>query len=214
MQIFVPDTEHTSGFATRDIDQILAIAPHGMLVPVDATEPNTSDPEVAWLIPWRSEALRRGVVLLARSGRLRVNGRPALPLTALRRGDEIRVDGVSLFFTDEAPLRVILYEPAGGNGQETLECTRCHGPIRPGDRVVSCPACGAMYMAQADRTPNCWEFGPCLSCGRDPGLAFAWEPRAALPPQPWQQRPWRNKTATAQPPIIPDPPRSRAGDGR
>jgi hypothetical protein len=202
MQLFVPDSGHPRGFTTRTIDRILTIEPRGALVPVDAVEPGDSRREVARLVPWRGEALRRGVALLSRPGQVWLNGRPAPPLTVLRRGDEIRTGGVSLFFTDEAPLRVIAYEPAAEKRLEARECTRCRGPIRPGDLIVSCPACDAVYMAQADRTPNCWEFGPCLSCGRDPGLTFVWEPRAVLPPQPWHQRPWRRHTTTARPSII------------
>jgi hypothetical protein len=198
MQLFVPDAGHPRGFTTRTIDQPLAIAPRGLVVPVDAAEPAAADSQVAWLVPWRGEALRRGVMLLTRPGRVRINGYPALSMTVLRRGDEIRVDGVSLFFTDEAPLRVTAYEPEASSGPEPLECTRCHGPIQPGDPIISCPACGAVYMAQANRTPNCWEFGPCLSCGRDPGLALVWEPRAAVPPQPWHQRPWRPQPASTE----------------
>jgi hypothetical protein len=206
MQLFVPDPAQPRGFATRTIDQILAIEPSGTVVAAGGVGEDETSPPIAWLVPWHGESLRRGVLALARPGEVWINGRSALPLTALRRGDEIRIGGVSLFFTDEAPLGVTAYEPPGGDRPAALECTRCHGPIRPGDPIVSCPACGAVYMAQADRTPNCWEFGPCLSCGRDPGLEFAWEPRAALPPQPWHHRPWRRSTATARPPVSPDSP--------
>jgi hypothetical protein len=199
MRLFVPAPQSPRGFAIREIDRPLAIAARGLLFPVEASRAPGSGPGVAWLVPWQGEAFRRGVVLLARPGRLRVNGRPVLPLTALERGDEIRVDGVSLFFTDEAPVRVVPYDPGVGSTRDSRECTRCHGPIQNGDPVVHCPVCLAVYMAQPDRSPNCWEFGPCLSCGRDPQLEFAWQPREARSSLQWGQRTWRKATMASQP---------------
>lgn len=191
MQVFIPSHEQARGFLTREIDQTLALWPGGVLYPVDGVASPDAGPAFGWLVPWRGNGFRRGVALLARSGRLRVNGLPVLPVTALERGDEIRVDGMSLYFTDEAPLRVVPYDPASATGPVGGECTRCHGPIREGASVVHCPICGSIYMAQPDRAPNCWEFGPCLSCGRDPQLEFAWEPRIARACVPWAERPWR-----------------------
>jgi len=138
--------------------------------------------EAARLVPWVDRDGRHGAVLLARSSRVTVDGAPALPLTALVRGSEIRVGRTSLFFSDEAPLEVVPFSPAALARQQ--ECVRCHGPIAPGDPVVHCPCCGIVYMAQPDQSPNCWEFGPCLGCGRDPNLTFAWHPDGMSEPAP------------------------------
>jgi len=201
MILFSPAPEDPRGFEVHMIDRELTIGPRGTLTPLDLSHAFEPTAVVAWLAPWRAhESPGRGVVLLSRPGAVRVNGRPALPLTVLERGDEIRIDGASLFFLNETPLSVVPFAPSQGNGSASAaaECTRCRGPIRPGDPAVCCPACGSLYMAQADRSPNCWEFGPCLCCGRDPKLAFSWQPRSAAPVQPWQSRPWRAAIMAAQ----------------
>jgi hypothetical protein len=139
------------------------------------------DREAARLVPWVGRDGRRGAVLLTRSSKVTVDGGRALPLTALVQGSEIRIGRTSLFFTDETPLEVVPFAPAMTGRQQ--ECVRCHGPIAPGDPVVHCPCCGIVYMAQPDKSPNCWDFGPCLGCGRDPNLTFAWHPDGILEPE-------------------------------
>jgi hypothetical protein len=192
MQVFAATPEAPGGFKVIAVVQVMAIGPRGTVGPAVAGEP-----AVAWLLPWTGEGLRRGTVLIVRPGQARVNGGAALPVTVLRRGDEIEVGGARLYYTDEGPLRVVAFEPRAG-GPATVECTRCHGTIGAGDPVVSCPVCGALYMAQPGRGPNCWEFGPCLSCGRDPKRAHVWQPAARRAVQPWRERPWRLAVAASK----------------
>ncbi len=207
MILFIPAPEDPPGFDIRMVDRELTIGPGGTLTPLELSDDTQPVSGLAWLVPWRAqESAARGVVLLSRPGVLRVNGRPVLPLTVLQRGDEIRIDGASLFFLNEAPLSVVPYSPTRANGLVSAsgECTRCRGSIQPGDPTVSCPSCGSLYMAQTDRSPNCWEFGPCLCCGRDPKLAFSWQPRSGAPVQSWQSRPWR-AAIKAAPSVSPAP---------
>jgi hypothetical protein len=209
MILFVPALEKAKGLDTVVIDEILAIGPRGTLTPIDPGATHGTCADLAWLVPLRDEGpSRRGVALLASPDHVRVNGLQAQPLMVLRRGDEIRVDGVSLFYTDEGPLRVVPFHVHGeaetSSASASPECTRCHGAIRAGDPVVYCPVCSAVYMAQADRSPNCWEFGPCLSCGRDPGAEFAWQPGSAVLIQPWHERPWRNALPASRFPDHPE----------
>jgi hypothetical protein len=212
MILFRPAPDDARGFELHVIDRELKIGPGGNVTQLERGQSQGQASGEAWLVPWRAqESLGRGVLLLARLRSVRVNGRPALPVTVLRRGDEIRIDRVSLFFSDETSLQVVPFSPGHENepGAALVECTRCHGPIRPGEPVVFCPACGSVYMAQADRAPNCWEFGSCLCCGRDPKVAFSWLPRASAPAQPWQQRSWRTAIGPAQ--IAAPEPASHAG---
>jgi len=178
MQIFVPDG--SLRYQARVLDGEVAIDVEGSLFPVMAGRSAHQTREIARLVPWREPDGRRGAVLLSRSGRVVVDGRSALPLTALRRGSEIRVGKASLFFSDEAPLQVVPFAPAVV--VRPSECARCRGPIQPGDPVVHCPICSVVYMAQPDKSPNCWEFGPCLVCGRDPHREFSWHPDGMIDP--------------------------------
>jgi hypothetical protein len=178
MQIFVLDD--SLWYQACVLDGEVAIDVEGSTFPVMAGGSADQTREIARLVPWREPDGRRGAVLLSNSGRVVVDGRSALPLTVLWRGSEIRVGKASLFFSDEAPLEVVPFAPP--EGARPAECTRCHGPIQPGDPVVHCPICAVVYMAQPDKSPNCWEFGPCLVCGRDPHLEFSWHPEGMIDP--------------------------------
>src|SRR4051812_45045688 len=175
MQLFV--TDGSGHHEARVLEGALAIGIGPELIPIDASAISKAGQEIARLIPWQSADGRRGALLLARSCAVIVNGRAALPATVLRRGSEIRAGGMSCFFTDESPLRVVSFTP--DKGANDAICTRCQGQIQAGDPVIYCPLCGVAYMAQPDKSPNCWDFGPCLVCGRDPQVAFVWEPDAS-----------------------------------
>jgi hypothetical protein len=201
MILFIPARDDPRGFEVRVIDRQLTIGSGRTLTPLDPSQGPRPTSGQAWLVPWSAqESPGRGVVLLTRASSVQINGRPALPLTVLHRGDEIRIDGTSLFFSDEMPLKLVSFSPGRENGSipDPVECTRCHGPINLGDPVVYCPACSALYMAQPNHSPNCWEFGPCVCCGRDPKLEFSWQPKLAAPAQPWQSRAWRAALTAAQ----------------
>ena len=116
-----------------------------------------------------------------------MNGYAPLPLSVLRRGDEIRIGGTSLFFTDEDPLQVVPFDPSEVD-PSVKTCTRCHRALQSGEPVVFCPVCGVPYMSQKDKDPNCWTFGPCIVCKRDPKVPFVWCPDNAVQ-VPWHKRP-------------------------
>ncbi len=223
MQLFVFDPRRAD-FEARPFDLPLAIDRSGGLFPaaggVEGVDGEAFSEEAARLVPFDSAPGRRSAALFTRWEGLRVNGASPLPMTVLCRGDEIRLSGVCLFFTDERPLRVEAFAAAGSGAEEGeaacrgrsgggsasptsketqslskncsgSECARCHGAIRTGDPVIRCPVCGILYMAQPVQHPNCWAFGPCISCGRDPSLEFVWRPSPAPSPGSWADRPWR-----------------------
>jgi hypothetical protein len=169
MQLFEPAE---AGFEARPITSAAEIAGGARVIPVIESDG------------------RRFAALIVVGPDVRLNGDVPLPLTILQRGDEIRCGGVSVFYTNEAPLCVTPFERRDGETKPP-ECTRCHRPVQVGDPVVRCPVCGVLYMAQADKQPNCWTFGPCLVCGRDPHAQFVWRPRHAPRRVAWHDRPWR-----------------------
>ncbi len=187
MQLFVP--VGSDRYKAEILDSPLAIDDGGALIPIRNGAALDRFREIARLVPWRGPDGQRGAVLLARSSGVVVDGRAALPLTSLRRGTEVRVAGMSFFFTDEAPLRIMAFTLE--TGVREAICTRCQGPIRSGDPVVYCPLCGVIYMAQPDKSPTCWAFGPCLVCGRDPQVEFVWHPGDSAPAVPESERSWR-----------------------
>jgi hypothetical protein len=191
MQIFFPTA---TGYQAPLLVQPLAIDHHGTLAPACNLEGDES--AAAWLIPSSSQETILRAVLLAGNSKVGINSRIPLPLTVLTRGDEIQIGGISLFFTDEDPLRIVPYEPAPASGQ-AVSCSRCHRSLQPGEPVIFCPVCRLPYMAQADKNPNCWTFGPCLGCSRDPHVEFAWRPEGGKSVLPWQQRPGRVRTGSA-----------------
>jgi hypothetical protein len=139
---------------------------------------------VGWLVADRCPSLPRRAVLLAPDGDVLLNGRPPLPMNVLRRGDEIRVAKASLYFTDEDPLRVVAFDP-DAFPMASRKCSRCHRALTLGEPVVVCPCCGLLYMAQPDKSPNCWGFGPCIGCKREPAVDFVWQPHEEPVATPW-----------------------------
>jgi hypothetical protein len=177
MQVFFP--AGNGCFEARELGDELVIDEGGAPFGPGAGDP---DREAARIVRWRDgDGRPGGAALLADPSRVVLNGRRLWPLVVLRRGDEIRVGSAGLFFTDESPLRVVAYEPGAGPAET---CLRCHAPLRAGEPIVRCPGCGSPYMAQADRDPNCWTFGPCLACGREPRAEFSWRPGPEPQPGP------------------------------
>ena len=182
MQLFVPDAQ---AYQARPLDGAVSIGQHGEVLPPAKSAGVNDDQELAWLVPWLSPEGRKVATLFVRTDGVRVNGREPLPVSVLGRSDEIRVNGVSLFYTDEAPLQIVPFEPVDG---QPTKCARCNGPIAPGTPVVHCPVCGLVYMAQPDKEPNCWTYGPCRGCGRDPRVEFVWRPSLKASTVPWHER--------------------------
>jgi hypothetical protein len=182
MQLFVPGSQE---YQARPLDGAVSIGQHAEVLPLAESPGMDEERKVARLVPWHGPDGRTVAALLVRTGNVRVNGREPLPVTVLGRSDEIRVNGVSLFYTDEAPLRVVPFEPIEG---QPNKCARCNGPIPPGTPVVHCPVCGLVYMAQPDKEPNCWTYGPCRGCGRDPRAEFVWRPSLKASTVPWYER--------------------------
>lgn len=201
MQIFVTTAK---GLEAVPVAQPLALGGDGKLMPLsgeDSVEELRAIREdrgavrrslnAAWLVPTNT-AGQQECVLFAREG-VFVNGARPLAVAVLRRGDVIGGDGWEVYFTDEAPLRVVGFVPGTGSAGK---CTRCHRPLEAGEPVVYCPTCGVPYMAQPDIEPNCWGFGPCIVCKRDPRPEFLWKPAVAEAVVPWHQRPWRQALAS------------------
>ena len=142
---------------------------------------------VAWIVPWRGSRGVKRAVLFACDDDLLVSGRRPLPMVQLQRGDEIRIRGASVFYTDEDPLQVMPFDPSQYEGQAPA-CARCHRPLQNGEPVIVCPVCGLPYMVQPDKNPNCWTFGQCVGCGRDPKRQFVWQPEETKPRRRRRQR--------------------------
>lgn len=187
MQLFVPGPQ---GYQAWPLDGPAALTRGPKpVVPLEAA----GGEAVAWVLPHRDPGgLKRAALFTRDRGLLLVNGREPLPMAVLCRGDEIRLGRVSLFFTDEAPLRVVPFDPAPYAGRKEA-CTRCHRPLVAGEPVVFCPVCDLPYMAQRDKEPNCWSYGPCSGCQRDPRAEFVWRPDAG------QVRPRRRASARRVP---------------
>jgi hypothetical protein len=186
VQIF---TRGATDYEAQPLSQVMGIEATGELLA--ALPPSgAAAAVVAWLVAQRQANGQKRAFLLGIGDQVLLNGQAPLAMMALRRGDEIRVAGKSLFFTDEDPLRVIHYDGLAGPGVQT-SCSRCHRLFSAGEPVVACPVCGLLYMHQADREETCWSFGPCLGCQRDPHVQFVWRPEKPSTSLPWRQRPGR-----------------------
>jgi hypothetical protein len=190
MQIFVPGV---SDYKAQPLDQVMAIDATGQLVS-QVPARSAVAAVVAWLVPYRQPHGQKRAFLLGTSDQVLLNGAVPLAMTALRRGDEIRVAHRSFYYTDEDPLRVVPYDGLTGPGVQTT-CARCHRALLAGEPVVACPICGLLYMEQPDRDPSCFTFGPCLGCQRDPHVEFVWRPEKPSTSVPWRERPGRAATA-------------------
>lgn len=123
----------------------------------------TSEGRVAW------------VLLVADTGRVRVNGRsvPAR-MRVLRDQDEIRIGAQRFFFSAEERAQVREFSGEGPGAS----CPRCKQALRKGDLSVRCPGtkCGVSYH-QSEELP-CWTYaGVCALCGHptalDAGFQFS-----------------------------------------
>ncbi len=186
MQLFV---ETANTFKAVRISKPLLLTVEGSLRFIDTLA--ALDNGSALVLPDQGTGVKRAALFSA-GDLVRVNGKCAAPIVILERGDAIQVGrNRTMFFTDEDPLEILAFDPATAGGVKA-ECSRCHGPVNPGDPVVLCPICGLPYMAQGDKDPNCWTFGPCLGCGRDPHVPYVWHPGDELENVPWFERAGRD----------------------
>lgn len=168
MQLFLQGEQ---GLETIVLDGPLALTGEGSLVPADEAE----EP-LAVLVPHRGSPKPRRTLLLSRHPGVLLNGLPALPAALLRRGDELRCNGCTWYFTEENPLAIVPFDPTSSPVGPKAACSRCHRPLQAGEPVIYCPVCELPYMAQTDKDPNCWGYAKCVGCGRDPHDGFAWQP--------------------------------------
>lgn len=112
--------------------------------------------------------------ILTTEPRLRVNGLPVpLGLAVLEDRDEIRVPGMTAWFSTEARARVEPFPDATTRGC----CPRCKQGIDPATPAVRCPLCGLWHHA-SDELP-CWTYAAtCATCSQDTALdaGFRWTP--------------------------------------
>lgn len=199
MQMFHPDG--AGRYAASELQTDLVFRAQAGWEPACAQDAAECDIWLARICILRDAGEPARAALLCRDEHTTIVGRLALPLLLLRRGDEIRVAGhESVFFTDEAPLRIAPLDQGA-----PAECARCHGRVAPGDLIVRCPCCGALYMAQPDQAPNCWEFGPCVVCGRDPRALFVWQPEPHARPRTGQEMLWPRSQARSSQPLNQEP---------
>ena len=172
MLIFVPASSVQYGAHVLNGD--LSIDERGSLVPVVPGMSSDQTREVAPLVPWRDRDGRRGAVLIARSGRLMVDGRLALPLTVLRRGSEIRIGKASLFFSDETPLQVVPFTPVVG--ERLPECTGATVPSSPATLSFTARFVGSCIWPRRTSRRTAGNSDRACSAGTDPHLEFSWHP--------------------------------------
>ena len=119
---------------------------------------------------------RGGWCLIARFGAdVRINGlRPLGGMRLLQDGDEIRVNGTSVFFGAESLPRV---ECFSGGGQPKF-CPRCRQELANGCDAVRCPGCGIWHHQSAELP--CWSYAEtCALCSQPTELenaSFSWSP--------------------------------------
>lgn len=121
----------------------------------------TVDPPNSWAV-------------LTTEPRLRVNGLPVpLGLAVLEDRDEIRVPGMSAWFSTELLAQIEPFPESATRGH----CPRCKQAIDAATLAVRCPLCG-LWHHQSDELP-CWEYAPtCAACAQDTALdaGFRWTP--------------------------------------
>ncbi len=107
-----------------------------------------------------------GWVLVCPPGSFWVNGEPVvLGMRVLTDRDELVTPSGRMFFSTESLATVVPFPGAAS----PLTCPRCAREIALGADAVRCPACGTWYHEGEDGR-NCYTYGVCLSCDRDPSL--------------------------------------------
>jgi hypothetical protein len=80
-----------------------------------------------------------------------VDDRPGAPIRVLRHGDRLRLGGLEVLYLDFSPQRLATGSPLIGRRCSRKECAVAQEEeLWEGDRVVTCPRCGAVYHR------NCW----------------------------------------------------------
>ncbi len=134
-----------------------------------------------------SEGPARGWCLVAApAAEVLVNGLPlAAGMRVLRDRDEIRVGAAErYFFSTEEQARLEVYTPPEAEVEDHQQgsagaCPRCHTPIKPGDTVVRCAACGILHHQDEEQGLVCWTYTEqCALCNQSTDLeaGFAWSP--------------------------------------
>jgi hypothetical protein len=117
-----------------------------------------------------------GWCLIARLGAdIRINGlRPLGGMRLLQDGDEIRIDGRSLFFGAESLPRVETFAAV----DQPKYCPRCRQELAGGCDAVRCPHCGIWHHQSAELP--CWSYAEtCALCSQPTDLdnaSFSWSP--------------------------------------
>ena len=103
-----------------------------------------------------------------------INGNPVRHgIVVLADRDEIRLGRSALFFSTEAPARVVAFPVDVARGC----CPRCQQPVAQGEPAVKCPGCGLWHHA-SDELP-CWSYADrCAVCPQHTRLdgALQWTP--------------------------------------
>ena len=112
--------------------------------------------------------------LITRQPNARLNGLPVpLGLAVLEDKDEIRVPGLTAWFSTEAQALVEQYPELAVRGC----CPRCKQGIDVATPAVRCPACNLWHHASDDLP--CWTYAPtCAACAQETALdaGFRWSP--------------------------------------
>jgi hypothetical protein len=115
---------------------------------------------------------------LAASDDVFVNGdRVRLGVRILRDRDEIRIGGVSHFFSTESLACVEAYS---GDG---IQCARCQTEIASAQAAVRCPQCAVWHHEDPQAQLPCWSYRDrCARCPQPTALdgTYRW-----LPEEEW-----------------------------
>ena len=123
---------------------------------------------------------------LLTSGRVRVNGQPALLIKVLSDRDEVELpDRVPHYVTVDAVVEVVPF-PAGGR---LTRCARCGSPLQAGDPSVVCPRCHVTCHQMPDLP--CWSHSDTCPACLQPTVGFAWQP------MPWTPLPTHGQAGGA-----------------
>ena len=129
---------------------------------------------VLCLARWEGGNAGEHCVLLRKMERpARINGLPALSVTALHARDEIALGWAPecrLYYSSESPNRIVPFH----EGENKIFCARSKVHLTEGMPAVRC-ACGLWYL-QSDEFPGFTYGEQCLGCGRPTSMGYVWTP--------------------------------------
>ena len=139
--------------APLDGDSFALDLPDGALVLERASEPELAAGKAVTLLQRSGpDGGEPAWVALARSRDVTLNGRPLRAgIGILAHGDELRVDGQSVFVSFERKAEVEVY-PA----EAESTCSRCRSAVMPGQSAVCCPSCGVWSHQDDGIERPCW----------------------------------------------------------